>query len=73
MARAIVYDENVEESGDIRSDEDITSLNLNQKLSLLEKTMQKKVIKWWEASSFKSYIKVNRVPRGLRIVIVLTY
>ena len=39
----------------------------------LEKLKEKELRKWWEATSLKKYLEVERIPRGLRIFTVPSY
>lgn len=38
-----------------------------------EKLKRTKVSKWWEVKSLEIYLAVGRVPRGLRVLIALTF
>lgn len=46
---------------------------LREKFIKLEKLRKTEMSGWWDAATLKQYIKVKRIPRGLRSQIIPTY
>lgn len=52
---------------------ELQDMNIKGLLKALEKNMRMELTKWWEHKSLTKYIEVNRIPRGLRILLAPSY
>ena len=45
---------------------------LRDKFVRLEKLKKTEQAKWWDSATLKQYVKLNRIPRGLRLQVFPT-